>query len=396
MLPEYREYERSMTTLVDAAVKPRVSRYLASIAERLEQVAGTDGGGRRRQRSAQSRQTETPGQRTRAAVSRLDGQSNSAPPLHVMTSSGGVVTAEQVISQPISTVLSGPAAGAVGAAMIAQNAGIDQVLTCDGGGTSTDVAVVVGGEPALTTEGTVGVYPSKIPMVDVVTVGAGGGSVAWVSPEGALKVGPRSAGADPGPLCYAKGGSEVTVTDAHLVLGRIPPHLLGGEVPLDAEAARAGVADLAKRLGLAAEECAAGILEVSAWNQANAVRQITVKRGLDVRDFTLVTFGGSGSLLLCPLIEILGVRGVLVPPNPGNVSAFGLLTVDVRSDHVRTAVARHGELDHGAMDAIFDGLAAQAHGALDAQGFASDAAPAQPDGGLAVLRAGVRGARSGG
>jgi N-methylhydantoinase A len=369
VLPEYREYERSMTTLVDAAVKPRVSRYLASIAERLEQMAG-DGGGR--QRSTQSRQTETPGQRTRAAVSRVDGQSNSAPPLHVMTSSGGVVTAGQVIGQPISTVLSGPAAGAVGAAMIAHNAGISQVLTCDGGGTSTDVAVVVGGEPALTTEGSVGIYPAKIPMVDVVTVGAGGGSVAWVSPEGALKVGPRSAGADPGPRCYGKGGREVTVTDAHLVLGRIPPHLLGGEVPLDVEAARAGVADLAKRLGLGVEECAAGVLEVSAWNQANAVRQITVKRGLDVRDFTLVTFGGSGSLLLCPLIEILGVRGVLVPPNPGNVSAFGLLTVDVRSDHVRTAVARHADLDHGAMDAIFDGLAGQAHDALTAQGFSQD------------------------
>jgi N-methylhydantoinase A len=368
VLPEYREYERSMTTLVDAAVKPRVSRYLASIAERLEEVAGTDGGGgRRRHRSALSRQTETPGQRTRAADT-----GDGGPPLHVMTSSGGVVTAGQVIGQPISTVLSGPAAGAVGAAMIAQNAGIDQVLTCDGGGTSTDVAVVVGGEPALTTEGSVGIYPSKIPMVDVVTVGAGGGSVAWVSPEGALKVGPRSAGADPGPLCYAKGGREVTITDAHLVLGRIPPHLLGGEVPLDADAARAGLAALAARLGLSGEECAAGILEVSAWNQANAVRQITVKRGLDVRDFTLVTFGGSGSLLLCPLIEILGVRGVLVPPSPGNVSAFGLLTVDVRSDHVRTAVARHAELDHNAMDAIFDGLAGQAHRALDAQGFASD------------------------
>jgi N-methylhydantoinase A len=374
VLPEYREYERAMTTLVDAAVKPRVSRYLASIAERLEQMGGTEGGWSRH-RGALSRQTETPGQRTRAAVSGGDGRAasgNGGPPLHVMTSSGGVVTAERVIEQPISTVLSGPAAGAVGAAMIAQNAGIDQVLTCDGGGTSTDVAVVVGGEPALTTEGTVGIYPSKIPMVDVVTVGAGGGSVAWVSPEGALKVGPRSAGAEPGPLCYMKGGREVTVTDAHLVLGRIPPHLLGGEVPLDAEAARAGVAELAARLGLTGEECAAGILEISAWNQANAVRQITVKRGLDVRDFTLVTFGGSGSLLLCPLIEILGVRGVLVPPNPGNVSAFGLLTVDVRSDHVRTAVARHGELDHGAMDTIFDGLAGQAHSALAAQGFALD------------------------
>jgi N-methylhydantoinase A len=417
VLPEYREYERSMTTLVDAAVKPRVSRYLASIAERLEQMAGTDGGGGRRQRSTQSRQTETPGQRTRAAAVQdaraaevqdtstaeapdacataghdtgaAAGQDigreatqlrtraaisrgGDGPPLHVMTSSGGVVTAEQVINQPISTVLSGPAAGAVGAAMIAQNAGIDHVLTCDGGGTSTDVAMVVGGEPALTTEGSVGIYPSKIPMVDVVTVGAGGGSIAWVSPEGALKVGPRSAGADPGPLCYGKSGRDVTVTDAHLVLGRIPPHLLGGEVPLDADAAHAGVADLAARLGLSGEECAAGILEVSAWNQANAVRQITVKRGLDVRDFTLVTFGGSGSLLLCPLIEILGVRGVLVPPNPGNVSAFGLLTVDVRSDHVRTAVARHADLNHGAIGEIFDDLAGQAHSALAAQGFEPD------------------------
>ena len=144
-----------------------------------------------------------------------------------------------------------------GAAMIAQNAGLTSVLTCDGGGTSTDIAVVVGGEAALTTEGTVGAYPARIPMVDVVTVGAGGGSVAWVSAAGALKVGPRSAGADPGPLCYGKGGREVTVTDAHLVLGRIPPHLLGGEIPLDAGAARAGLADLAAKLGMPELDCAA-------------------------------------------------------------------------------------------------------------------------------------------
>ena len=334
VLPEYREYERSMTTLVDVAVKPRVSRYLAEIAARLDEL----------------------GDRV---------------PLHVMTSSGGVATAAEVIGRPIATVLSGPAAGAVGAAMIAQNAGLTSVLTCDGGGTSTDVAVVVGGEPALTTDGAVGAYPARIPMVDVVTVGAGGGSVAWVSGTGALKVGPRSAGADPGPLCYGKGGREVTVTDAHLVLGRIPPHLLGGEIPLDAGAARAGLTDLAAKLGMPAQDCAAGILEVSAWNQANAVRQITVQRGLDVRDFTLVTFGGSGSLLVCPLIEILGVRGVLVPRNPGNVSAFGLLTVDVRADYVRTRVARQSELDYAAIDAVYAGLAAQACDALTAQGFAA-------------------------
>jgi N-methylhydantoinase A len=337
VLPEYREYERSMTTLVDAAVKPRVSRYLAAIAQRLADL-------------------------------RPD-----AVPLHVMTSNGGVATATEVIGRPIATVLSGPAAGAVGAAMIAQNAGITSVLTCDGGGTSTDVAVVVGGEPALTTEGSIGDYPSKIPMVDVVTVGAGGGSVAWVSPEGALKVGPRSAGADPGPLCYGKGGRDVTVTDAHLVLGRIPPHLLGGEIQLDKAAARSGLADLAAKLGLPERDCAAGICEVSAWNQANAVRQITVKRGLDVRDFTLVTFGGSGSLLVCPLIEILGVRGALVPCDPGNVSAFGLLTVDVRAEYVRTFIARQTELDYPAMEEIYAGLAARAHDALTAQGFTADA-----------------------
>ena len=289
-----------------------------------------------------------------------------------MKSNGGVVSADEVIHQPITTVLSGPAAGALGAARIAREAGVERVLTCDGGGTSTDVAVVTGGEPALTTEGSVGAYPSMIPMVDIATVGAGGGSIAWISPEGALKVGPRSAGADPGPLCYGRGGSAVTVTDAHLVLGRIPPHLLGGEVPLDSAAARTGLAGLAGRLGLSEEDCATGILEVSAWNQANAVRQITVKRGLDVRDFTLVTFGGSGSLLACPLIAILGVTDVLVPPNPGNVSAFGLLTVDVRIDYVRTAVRRQDALDHGAIEATLAGLRQQATAALARQGFAPD------------------------
>ena len=262
-----------------------------------------------------------------------------------MKSNGGVLSADEVVHQPITTVLSGPAAGALGAALIAKVAGFDKVLTSDGGGTSTDVSVVIGGEPTLTTEGSVGVYPSKIPMIDVVTVGAGGGSIAWLSPEGTLKVGPQSAGADPGPLCYGKGGTEVTITDAHVVLGRIPPHLLGGEIPLDVDAARSGLEKLAADLDLSPEACATGVLEISAWNQANALRQVTVKRGLDVRDFTLTTFGGSGSLLLCRLMDILGIPRVLVPPNPGNVSAFGLLTVDVKNDYVQTHVSLHDALD---------------------------------------------------
>ena len=206
-------------------------------------------------------------------------------------------------------------------------------------------------------------------MIDVVTVGAGGGSIAWISPEGTLKVGPQSAGADPGPMCYGSGGTEPTITDAHVLLGRIPPHLLGGEVPLDIDRAEIGVRQLAGRLDLASEHAATGILEISAWNQANALRQITVKRGLDVRDFNLVTFGGSGSLLACRLVDILGLRGVVVPLNPGNLSAYGLLTVDVRNDYVRTAVTRQSRLDPPAMQAIVDALTATPTRHLEREGF---------------------------
>ncbi len=335
VLREYREYERAMTTLVDAAVKPRLSAYVANIGARLADYVG---GG-------------------------------DQVPFYVMKSNGGVLSAEEVVHQPITTVLSGPAAGALGAALIARVAGFDRVLTCDGGGTSTDVSVVVDGEPTLTTEGSVGAFPSKIPMIDVVTVGAGGGSIAHLSPEGALKVGPQSAGADPGPLCYARGGTDVTITDAHVVLGRIPPHLLGGEIPLDVDAARAGVERLAADLGLSPEAAAVGVLEISAWNQANALRQVTVKRGLDVRDFTLTTFGGSGSLLLCRLMDVLGIPTVLVPPDPGNVSAFGLLTVDVKNDYVLTRVSLDEHLDPAALATAYADLATRARDALLREGF---------------------------
>ncbi|MGY1591946.1 hydantoinase/oxoprolinase family protein [Geodermatophilus sp. SYSU D00708] len=335
VLREYREYERSVTTLVDAAVKPKVGAYVTNIRTRLDELA--------------------PG-----------------VPFYVMKSNGGVLSAQEVVHQPITTMLSGPAAGALGAALIAGTAGFDRVLTCDGGGTSTDVTVVIDGEPTLTTEGSVGDYPSKIPMIDVVTVGAGGGSIAWLSPEGTLKVGPKSAGADPGPMCYPSGGDQPTVTDAHVVLGRIPPHLLGGEIPLSVDAARKGLADLGAELDMDLERTATGILEISAWNQANALRQVTVARGLDVRDFTLTTFGGSGSLLACRLMDILGLPRTLVPPNPGNVSAFGLLTVDVRNDHVQTAIHRHADLDLDRVRGVYADLEDQARVALDGEGFTRD------------------------
>ena len=209
VLREYREYERAVTTLVDAAVKPNIRSL--------------------------RRQHRRPPRRVRW---RSERGATAGVPFYVMKSNGGVLVADEVVHQPITTVLSGPAAGALGAAVVAEAAGFPQVVTCDGGGTSTDVTVVIDGQPALTTEGTIGAYPSKIPMIDVVTVGAGGGSIAWISPEGTLKVGPQSAGADPGPICYGHGGTEPTITDAHVLLGRIPPHLLGGEVPLDVRPGR--------------------------------------------------------------------------------------------------------------------------------------------------------------
>jgi N-methylhydantoinase A len=335
VLREYREYERSVTTLVDAAVKPKVGAYVTNIRTRLDEIAPN-------------------------------------VPFYVMKSNGGVLSAQEVVHQPITTMLSGPAAGALGAALIAGTAGFDRVLTCDGGGTSTDVTVVIDGEPTLTTEGSVGEYPSKIPMIDVVTVGAGGGSIAWLSPEGTLKVGPKSAGADPGPMCYPDGGEQPTITDAHVTLGRIPPHLLGGEIPLSVEAATKGLEELGDKLDLSLERTATGILEISAWNQANALRQVTVAKGLDVRDFTLTTFGGSGSLLACRLMDILNIPRTLVPPNPGNVSAFGLLTVDVRNDYVQTVVSKHVDIDVVALERVFAGLEAQAQTALDGEGFDRD------------------------
>jgi N-methylhydantoinase A len=328
VLSEYREYERAVTTLVDAFVKPRVSAYARSIEARLDR------------------------------------------PFYIMKSNGGVIAGTEVAEKPITTILSGPAAGTLGAALVAEQAGFGRVITLDGGGTSTDVAVVSDGRPSLTTEGSVGRFAVKVPMVDVITVGTGGGSIAWVSPEGTLKVGPRSAGASPGPACYPEGGTEPTTTDAFLLLGHIPEHLLGGEIPLRRDAAETVYRRLADTAGMELEACAAGVLEIAAWNQANAIRQVTVKRGLDVRDFDLCAFGGSGPLTACRLVDILGLRAVLVPRDPGNLSAFGLLATDLRTDHVQTLVRRHDQLDIAELAREYARLEAEAVAALERQGHA--------------------------
>jgi N-methylhydantoinase A len=333
VLPEYREYERAVTTLVDAFVKPRVGTYLTQVQTRLERAVGTH------------------------------------LPFFIMKSNGGVVSPREVARQPITTVLSGPAAGALGAALLAGAAGFERVLTLDGGGTSTDVALIEKGAPTLTTEGRVGRFPVKVPMLDLVTVGTGGGSIASRGADGRLRVGPRSAGADPGPMCYAQGGSEPTLTDAALLLGRIPSRLLGGEIPLDVDLARKGVDQLATAVGLAPDATAVGVLELAAWSQANAVRQMTTRRGLDVRDYHLVAFGGSGPLLSGTLIDVLGLPGALVPVNPGNVSAFGLLAVDLRNDYVVTSVQRDDRLDSAHFGALFAQLEDEANAALRREGF---------------------------
>ena len=335
VLPEYREYERTVTTLVDAFVKSRIAVYVGAIQDKLDQQLG------------------------------------AGTPFYVMKSNGGVISAREVAGQPITTILSGPAAGALGAAAVAAAAGFDRVLTADVGGTSTDVCLVESGAPALTTEGAVGRFPVKVPMIDIVTVGSGGGSIAWLAPDGALKVGPQSAGADPGPMCYRRGGEAPTTTDAHLVLGRIPPHLLGGEIPLAREEAERGLADLGRPLGLDAMQTAEGILEITAWNQANAIRQVSVKRGLDPRDYTLVAFGGAGPLLAGRLLDLLSLRAALIPPSPGNLSALGLLVVDVKSDYVQTFVQRHDRLDLEATNAHLSRLETLARAALTSEGFSS-------------------------
>ncbi len=334
VLPEYREYERAITTLVDAFVKPYMSRYLGNVNEELG-----------------------PGLRDK--------------PFLVMQSSGGVISAEQVVGKPITTALSGPAAGALGAAVIANIAGFDNVVTLDAGGTSTDICLVEDGEPNITNAASVGPFPVRLPMIDIRTVGTGGGSIAWISREGDLKVGPISAGAVPGPMCYPNGGDRPTITDANLVLGRLPAALIGGGIGLDVERARQGIAQLADELGsdLSVEALAEGIIEIANWNQANMIRQMTIQRGIDPREFALLSFGGSGPAQSPAVMDLLGMSACIVPPNPGNLSAFGLLAVDWRTDHIVTRVTHEDALEAGDVAVIYDRLEQEAADTLTRDGI---------------------------
>ena len=333
VLPEYREYERAVTTLVDAFVKPYLERYLKRVHDELGALRDK--------------------------------------PFLVMQSSGGVAGAEQILRKPITTALSGPAAGALGSAVIAEVAGFPDLVTLDAGGTSTDFCLIEGAKPHLTNGGSVGSFPVRIPMIDIATIGIGGGSIAWISREGHLKVGPRSAGAVPGPMCYPNGGDEPAITDANLVLGRLPPSLIGGGIALDVARARAGLAALAKRLpgNMSAEQLAAGVIEIANWAQANAIRQMTIQRGIDPRGFALLSFGGAGPAQSAAVMDLLGMKACIVPPNPGNLSAFGLLAVDWRTDHIVTKVMHEDSVDLAAIAANYAALEGEATEQLKRDGI---------------------------
>src|SRR6476659_3852622 len=334
VLPVVREYERSLATVFNAVVMPGVSTYVSRLEKRLE-------------------------------------DEKVAAPLLLMQSNGGVAGGATIRRAPALTALSGPAAGVVGARDVAAACGIKDIITVDIGGTSADICLVKDGRIALTQAGHVGEWPLPLPMVDMVTIGAGGGSIAKVE-AGTLTVGPQSAGADPGPAAYGRGGERATVTDAHVVLGHLPAKLLGGRMALDVDAATKvidrEVAAPSRRDRAAA---ARGVLSILDHNRVGAVRIVSVERGHDPRDFTLVAFGGAGPLHGCSLAELLGITRVLIPPAPGVLCADGLLAADLKAEFSRT-LPKAGAVDLEAARKIFAELTDQADDWLTAEKVAAE------------------------
>jgi N-methylhydantoinase A len=316
VLPEIREYERTLATALNAALRPVMDEYLGRLASELD-------------------------------AARVEA------PLRVMGSDGGVIGARVARERPVETLLSGPAAGVRGAAHVAGRLGREDVLTMDMGGTSCDVSLVTDGEPLVTGDVEVGAYPIAVPMIDVHTVGAGGGSIARLDEGGALRVGPESAGADPGPICYGRGGTDPTVTDAHCVLGRIDPSAFVGDVRGAVGETEAVLESLGDRLGVGTREAAAGVLRVANANTARALRVVSVERGHDPREFSLVAFGGAGPLHAAAVAADVGLPEVLVPPAAGVLSAFGLLVSDVTHESSRSLVRPWNAVDPGGLEARF-------------------------------------------
>lgn len=296
---EFREYERTTTTTVDAFLRPRISGYLRDLE--------------------------------------ADASSLGIVDLQVMQSNGGIVPSSTAAANPLSMLRSGPAAGVAGAIAVAQNAGYDDIVTMDMGGTSTDVAVVHAGRPEQTTESDADGLPLRVPMVDIIVVGAGGGSLVGIDSGGLLTVGPESAGAEPGPVCYGRGGTHLTVTDANLVRGLIRPDaFLGGRHPLDHDAALAAMTKLAYTAGRSVEEFAEDVYRLANIHMASAIRIATTERGHEVEQYTLVAYGGAGPLHAVAVADELGITRVLIPPHAGLTSAYGLLTAGFRREYSRT------------------------------------------------------------
>jgi N-methylhydantoinase A len=288
----------------------------------------------------------------------------------ILRSDAGVMTPAEAARNPVYGVLSGPSGGVAGALHVASRAGYPNILTFDMGGTSTDVSLCQAGEPTIGRETTIGQFRIKIPSIDVHTVGAGGGSIAHV-PEltGALRVGPESAGAEPGPAAYGRGGTAPTVTDANVVVGHLPPRLIGGEMELDVDAARTAVGTIAGAMGLSVEEAAEGILKIVNENMAGALRVISVQRGHDPREFALVAFGGAGPLHANAVAELMGSFPVIVPPSPGLLCALGDLVADFRNEFARTLIRLTSEATKEEIDGILSELETRAREWMDAQGI---------------------------
>ncbi len=319
VLPEFREFERTSTTAVNAYVGPRMESYIGNLKGKIEAV-GID----------------------------------RSP--YIIHSNGGLLTIEAAARFPVRTCLSGPAAGVVGAAAVATAAGTSDILAFDVGGTSTDVSLVLGGRPLFTSERSVAGHPVKSPAIDVNAIGAGGGSIAWLDPGGALKVGPQSAGADPGPVAYGRGGTEVTLTDANIVLGRLnPTTLLGGRMKVEAAAARDAIeTEIAGPLSLSVEAAAVGIIRVAASGIARAIRSVASAKGHDPASFALFAYGGAGPLLACDVNDEVGCPRILVPREPGTLCARGILLSDLTFDFVRTVL---GIADESCWDRVRETVA---------------------------------------
>ena len=337
ILPEFREFERLSTTVINSYLGPRMKMYIHNLRQRIKEVGVT------------------------------------VEP-YITQSNGGVMSISSTIQTPVQTALSGPSAGVMGAVYIAEAAGFKDIITYDMGGTSTDVSLVKDGIAEYTTKRKVCGLPSGVPMIDVHAVGAGGGSIAQIDNAGALKVGPESAGANPGPAAYGLGNENPVVTDANLVLGRINPHyVLGGRLKIDAELSKKAVKKkIADPMGIGTEEAALGIVKVVNSNMARAIRVITVEKGHNPSDFTLVAYGGAGPLHAVHLAQEMGIRTVLIPPAPGALCALGLLTADIKKSYVRTAIASYDEMTPEQINAVMSSLRDEGSAWLDSEKVQSE------------------------